>query len=362
MEERQGASLHREHRGKLMVAQVAFTMVGTVIGAGFASGQEILRFFVVFGHGGVLGLLLCGVMFMALSRAILVNAARLQTGSHRDLLAKTTPAVVAHALDALLVLFLLVSTAIMLAGAGAVIEQHLRLNFWLGTLLMAVAVVATAAQASTGVLRLNLVLAPLFVLAFVALGYLSLAQAVESGTWSLWMGRPASYTPNWWVAALIYPSYNMFLSISGLSSIGGTLSPAQAHKGAWFGSIAVSVLLVCVAFVIWAAGPDVANLPIPTLAVADLVHPWFGFGYLLAILAAMLTTASVNVYGMARRLAEGNNYNHLSLVLLIVLGALPLSRLGFVQVVGTAYPAIGYGSLVFFFYWLLSLRRGKMPA
>ena len=37
--------------------KVAATYIGTVIGAGFASGQEILQFFSVFGNMGILGLI-----------------------------------------------------------------------------------------------------------------------------------------------------------------------------------------------------------------------------------------------------------------------------------------------------------------
>jgi uncharacterized membrane protein YkvI len=35
--------------------QVAAAYVGTAIGAGFASGQEIMQFFVRFGHKGIWG-------------------------------------------------------------------------------------------------------------------------------------------------------------------------------------------------------------------------------------------------------------------------------------------------------------------
>ena len=39
-----------------------FTIIGSIIGAGFASGQEIYLFFYKFGKNGLYGLLLCSFL------------------------------------------------------------------------------------------------------------------------------------------------------------------------------------------------------------------------------------------------------------------------------------------------------------
>ena len=46
--------------------QLAFVYVGTVVGAGFATGKEIVEFFVRFGWIGLLGILISGVIFTGL--------------------------------------------------------------------------------------------------------------------------------------------------------------------------------------------------------------------------------------------------------------------------------------------------------
>ena len=40
----------------IQAIRIGLTYIGTVVGAGFASGQEIFRFFVVFGSNGFWGL------------------------------------------------------------------------------------------------------------------------------------------------------------------------------------------------------------------------------------------------------------------------------------------------------------------
>lgn len=45
--------------------QVAAAYVGTMIGAGFASGQELMQFFVRFGIKGIWGALVTGFFFLS---------------------------------------------------------------------------------------------------------------------------------------------------------------------------------------------------------------------------------------------------------------------------------------------------------
>lgn len=346
--------LRSEHT---IAAQVALTMIGTIIGAGFASGQEVLRFFVVFGGWGVVGVAVAGLLLLVLSQMVIVSAARYKVTSHRQLLAHTVTQPVGKLIDTALTGLLLVSTSVMLAGAGAVVEQQLGQSQWVGTIGMSVLVVAAASRRVRGVMLLNLVLVPFLTLAFLYLGTAAVMEALPNRLVGLWTAPPMRYSRTWWAAALLYPCYNMFLAISGLSTVGGTLSVVQARKGAFLGSIGVTVLLACAAAAIWESGPAKASVPVPILSIAFDVSPWFGILYSMAILTAMLTTATVNVYGMARRLGEKTPQYHFIVVLVVVLAALPLSRLGFVQAVGTAYPLIGYGAMAFFIFWLFLSAR-----
>jgi uncharacterized membrane protein YkvI len=59
----------------LLFWQVAFTYIGAVIGAGFASGQEIMRFFTRFGCWGAVGALLAGGFLAFLGYAVITRAA-----------------------------------------------------------------------------------------------------------------------------------------------------------------------------------------------------------------------------------------------------------------------------------------------
>ena len=47
-------------RTALDIIRVAMTYAGTIIGAGFVSGQELLQFFVAYGTTGLAGIMVAG--------------------------------------------------------------------------------------------------------------------------------------------------------------------------------------------------------------------------------------------------------------------------------------------------------------
>ena len=98
--------------------QIAFTYMGTVVGAGFATGQEILQFFTRFGYWGALTIILATIMFVWLGAKMMLIANEVKARSYEDvnkvLFGDQFGRWVSHFM--LIVLFGV--TAVMLAGAG----------------------------------------------------------------------------------------------------------------------------------------------------------------------------------------------------------------------------------------------------
>lgn len=53
--------------------KIASIYVGTVIGAGFASGREIIEFFGVYGIKGIWGMAISGILFSLIGSLLLVK-------------------------------------------------------------------------------------------------------------------------------------------------------------------------------------------------------------------------------------------------------------------------------------------------
>ena len=65
-----------------------FVIIGTIIGAGFASGQEIYSFFNVYGVNGILGIVLSCVLIGFVIYRVLIKSKNKEINSYNDLLDK----------------------------------------------------------------------------------------------------------------------------------------------------------------------------------------------------------------------------------------------------------------------------------
>ena len=63
---------------------IAMAFVGLTVGAGFASGQEMMQYFVAFGTNGLWGVVLASVVMIASGLAVLSIASYLQADEHSE--------------------------------------------------------------------------------------------------------------------------------------------------------------------------------------------------------------------------------------------------------------------------------------
>ena len=73
-------------RENALAMKAAATYIGTVIGAGFATGQEMLQFFVRFGVMGFVGLAFAAAMFIFFGFIIMDLGRRLNARSYREII------------------------------------------------------------------------------------------------------------------------------------------------------------------------------------------------------------------------------------------------------------------------------------
>ena len=64
--------------------QIAGAFVSLVVGAGFASGQEIMQYFTSFGVVSVLGCIVAAIIFSFLGMTLAQIGSDLQTTSHKE--------------------------------------------------------------------------------------------------------------------------------------------------------------------------------------------------------------------------------------------------------------------------------------
>ncbi|MCC2685215.1 MAG: hypothetical protein K0R75_2114, partial [Paenibacillaceae bacterium] len=117
------------------VIQIGFTYIGTVVGAGFASGQEILQFFTKYGSVGTWTILLSFVLFAWLGTKLMLLSHDVGAKSFEDLNKYMFGERAGMWVSLFTMLILFGVTTVMLAGAGSLFAEQLHWSYQIGLLL-----------------------------------------------------------------------------------------------------------------------------------------------------------------------------------------------------------------------------------
>lgn len=334
-------------RTSLQVFRVAATYVGTVVGAGFASGQETLRFFGAYGRAGLLGVAVATVLFCLLGVMTMELGRRLGATSHREILQHVCGEKLGAVMDGLVTLFLGITLTVMVAGGGAVFAEQMGLPHAAGTILTATLAGLTILAGMRGIMTANSVVVPMLTGAVLLLVLSSLQHHGPLTILRQMVPWPLlAPVPSWWLSALLYVSYNLVLSISVLGPLGAEVRDRKVILlGGVAGGLALGLMAAGMVLTVSAHLPEVGSVEIPMLYLARFHAGTVQWFYTLILWAEIYTTAVACAYGFAGRvgLAWGR---YKEAVVLATCLALVGSGLGFSRLLTIFYPIFGFITLV----------------
>ncbi|WP_234410502.1 hypothetical protein [Caldalkalibacillus mannanilyticus] len=147
--------------------KVAFLIIGTTIGAGFASGREIWEFFSSYGEGSSFFIVLSMLLFSVSCYIILSISHQLQAPHYVAVLQELIGKKASIVYDLLIFLYLLSTTVVMFAGSGATLE-YWSLSYWMGVSIMGIFVILVFLRDVEGIMSLNGILIPILLVTLVA--------------------------------------------------------------------------------------------------------------------------------------------------------------------------------------------------
>ena len=133
--------------------KIAATYIGTIVGAGFATGQEVLQFFIKFGVMGLAGLVLTTIMFIVFGYIIMNLGRELNAHSHLKIIKYSGGKILGTIIDVIITFFLFGALTAMIAGMGALFTEQFHLSSILGKVVMAVLTAITVLTGINGVIN-----------------------------------------------------------------------------------------------------------------------------------------------------------------------------------------------------------------
>lgn len=329
---------------------------GTVIGAGFASGQEIMQFFIKFGIWGLAGAILSGLIFGYLGLILMSLSTSARTTSYADLLPMLMGNKMARFIDLVSLFMLPGGLAVMLAGSGAVLHEQIGLPLMTGAAAAALITALVILGGLQGVALANMVVVPVKIFILILVCTLSL--------WSHGIviphvnpGPETKVSGNWAWSAVLYVSYNMVVPVAMLSSLGAHVPRRTGALGGLSGGLLLGLLGLLITLTGLTFYPAITAYQVPLLFVAGQLGILWQHGLGLLIWLAILTTAIANAHGFASRLAPGGGWPYRVLGLLTIAAVYPLARFNFAGLVQTLYPLFGYAGLVLLLALILAPVR-----
>lgn len=344
--------------------QIAGAFIGVIVGAGFASGQEILQFFTSFGWMGIGGAILATIFFAFLGMNLTQLGSRLQTDSHKDVIYHICGRYLGIAVDFIITFFLFGVAAVMLAGSGSIFEEQFGIPSMAGNVIMAILTILTVCLNIQKVISIISLVTPfLLVMVIVIGGY---ALSTMGINFSEVQKLAESQTPaasNWFMGGLLYVSYNIAAGAAMLAVMGGTTKDEkQAGMGGILGGAGLGILILIINAAMLVKMDVVDGSDMPILALANEISPVFGLLMFVVLLGMIYNTAVGMLYAFTARIVKRENPKFNLFAVLFGAAAFGASFAGFIMLVGTVYPLMGYLGFTLIAAIVFAWLRGKRKA
>ncbi len=312
------------------IGKCVFIIIGTLIGAGFASGQEIASFFNRFGNLGLYGNIISSLFFGIIIAFVLLVIDKKKISTYDDLICNN------RILRFIIEAFLYICFCVMISGVGAFFKQQFGISQILGSMIGASICLLVFSYKFKGLELFNTVLVPLIIVGIAIIGFGKYDNSIlENISYSL----PNSFTDNWWLASILYVSYNSLVLVPILITFKSyKLRKKDCYIIAILSFVIFGTLGILLFNVIDMFYPEILAFELPTLKFAEMLGLPIKIFYGIIILSAIFTTAIS--CGFAFLEMKETRYN-LKAVLMCA-SSIIFSCIGFSELVNMMFPIFGY--------------------
>ncbi len=341
----------QEKCNKRNVVKFAGAFIAWTIGAGFATGQEILQFFTSYGYlsYGVVILNLFGFLFFG--QVLLVtgyeNKAKMPFNQCKYFCGEKLGAFYSWLIPSTLILIM----PVLISGAGTTFYEFYGTNRYIGSAIMTVMVLCAYLIGFEKLIKIVSTIGPIIIIFTLFVGVYTVINEFKAFTEVSKYGsilsesRPA---PHWIISSVLYLSLSFVSGSVYFTGLGMSAdSRKDAKYGAIFGAVTVIVAIAIMNSAILLNSEYLASSAIPMLYLARKVSYGFGAVFSVILILGMFSSCSAMMWSVCSRFAYGGDKGNRIFAILIAIFAYVLSLFSFAELVGFFYPLEGYIGLIF---------------
>ncbi|MFD1177717.1 hypothetical protein ACFQ3W_15605 [Paenibacillus puldeungensis] len=338
------------------IFQIAATYIGTVVGAGFASGQSIMQFFTVYGAFGGIGIFIATILFMWIGTKMMVLAHRIKAFSYQEFNNYLFGSVFGKIANLLTFIILMGITAVMLSGTGSIFEEQLGLPYQLGIVISIAIAFLVMTKEMSGVLVVNSLVVPMMLLftALIAIRVVDADGILRMIDWQQVNHYKLFLSP------FVYAALNFAFIQAVMVPLGSEIKDESTLKwGGLWGGIGLGGMLLIYHFAMNSRMPEIWNLEIPMGEIVRDLGPFLHILFLFVIYGEIFTTLVGNVFGIARQIQSLFELPKKAVILAILLACFIISQAGFAYLMTYLYPLFGYMGMLLLVFLVVKRLPGN---
>ena len=324
--------------------KIALAFVGLLVGAGFATGKEVIQYFVSFGYWGIVGAVIAGIVMAGAGAVILQLGSYFLAREHKFVFNNLTHPIVSKFLDFAVTFTMFTVGVVMIAGAGSTLNQQFGWPAWIGSLIMVGIVMFTGLMDVDKVSSIISFITPFIIVAVIGAFIYSLVNfPTDLGSLSELAQQQESPVKPWILSALNYNGLALILGVSMCLVIGGsTANPREVGLGGLMGGLLYTVMLLMSAVTLLLNMDKVEGSDVPMLSMFDTIHPILASIMVWIIFGLIYNTCIGMFYALGRRLTASSPKRYAPVFLVTCVVGFGISFVGFEALMTYVYPVIGY--------------------
>ena len=316
------------------ILKISFVIIGSFVGAGFASGQEILLFFNSYGVKGFFNIFLSffiiSLLIYKTLELIRINKISNYNQFLENLIGNNNKYINSF-FSASINIFLLISFFIMLCGFSTCLTQEFNINIIISSIISSALCYFILLNNVNGIIKVNEFLIPFLIGFIIFIGF----KQIDSFNINI----VSCNTPSAILSGFIYASYNSIILVPMLVTLGKFINN---KKTSFFISLLCGICLSILSAIIFLllTGVDV-NIQIPIIYAASNLGYFFKFFCIFIILIAILTSAISSGYSFLINVTKSKKM-YLFIAFIICFFPILISQFSFSKLVEVLYPIFGY--------------------
>ncbi len=359
--------------GKLILPGIVLQSV--LIGGGYATGREIVEYGAKFGAMGWLA----GVgtfLGFAIIAALSFELIRLYKVYDYKSFIKEIGGPLWIVFDIVYFLFMIVIIAVMAFATGSIVEQTLGLNYWVGVAAITIVVgvlnffgarlIERFETYGTIALYIGYII---FAIIVISNNHQNISQVFATGDTSF---VPNTTAPAILWSGVLYCAYNLVVVPSSFFTIKRQTKTSESIISGIIGGILMTIPWFLTYFAVMCFYPneDVLAASVPWLSMMQGVAGPVVIGIFGIVMGwTLIETSTGIIHACIERVNNGLGELHKNemtrpqqaiLTLVILIGAMILSRIGIIDLIATVYNGLAYAFLIIYVVPLLTVGVYKI--